>query len=220
MTKQELLDKAIYIQYPLKYGEYKEYDIEGVHKLPLPKKGEMYDGWEYNTNHFIPSYHREYSLPLLDNLLKFGYDENDFTLVERKVKGYDLSILYPKNKYMYEIYGFNENEHFNNLSYDDIMVSKANFINATEYHKQYKYPHANSRLINKTIDNNRILFLSGDSHMIPDILVLCCYFKEIWYMDNRDGLTLSNKWKDINFTDVLIELNWMDQKQYDSINFK
>ena len=221
MTREELLDKAIYIQYPLNYSTYKQYDVgKEIHKLPLPERGMMYNGWQYNINHFVPTYHRKYSLPLLEELFKFGYDENDFILKERKFNWYDLSILYPKKEQKYEIYGFNDNEHFDNLSYDDIMTSKAKFINATAYHKQYKYPHSSSRLINKTLESNRVLFISGDSHMIPDVLVLSCYFKEIWYMDNRDKLSLGDKWKNITFTDVLIELNWMNQEQYNIINFK
>ena len=77
MTKQELLDKAVYIQYPLNYTTYKQYNVgKEINKLPLPEKGMMYDKWKYNDNHFIPLYHRKYSLPLLEKVLKFGYNEN------------------------------------------------------------------------------------------------------------------------------------------------
>lgn len=221
MTKQELLDKAIYIQYPLTYGVYKEYNInKEIHKLPLLEKGMMYDKWKYNDNHFISLYHRKYSLPLLEKVLKFGYDENDFVLKERNSNGFDISVLVPKKEHKYEIYGFNRNEYFDNLSYDDITSSHIFFKNITDYHKQYKYPHENSRLINKTIDSDRILFISGDSQMIPDIPILSCYFKEIWYMDNRNNLTLSNKYKDINFTDVLVEIGRTEQSDYLDKNFR
>lgn len=54
MTREELLDKAIYIQYPLNYSTYKQYDVgKEIHKLPLPERGMMYDNWKYNDNHEI-----------------------------------------------------------------------------------------------------------------------------------------------------------------------
>lgn len=40
--------------------------------------------------------------------------------------------------------------------------------------------------------------------MIPDIAILCCYFKEVWYFDNRQRLMLSEKYKNIYFDYVLI----------------
>lgn len=221
MTKQELLDKAVYIQYPLNYTTYKQYNVgKEINKLPLPEKGMMYDKWKYNDNHFIPLYHRKYSLPLLEKVLKFGYNENDFILKERTSNGFDISVLWSKKEHIYEIYGFNRNEYFDNLKYDDIITSHIYFNNITDYHKQYKYPHENSRLINKTIDNNRILFISGDSQMIPDIPILSCYFKEIWYFDNRNNLVLSDKYKNVFFTDVLVEVGRTEQSDYVDKNFR
>ena len=221
MTKEQLLEKAIYIQYPLTYNVYKEYNIKNIHKLPLHKVGEMYDKWKYNSNHFTTEYHRNYSLPLLNKLLNFGYNKDDFTLKNKTSNGFDISMLCPKAQYEYEIYELNNGQFFDNINYNDLLTkSKANFINATDYHKLYIYPHKCSKITNKTINNGRLLYISGDSQMIPDLPILSCYFKEIWYMDNRDNLTFNNKYKDIVFTDVLIELNYMEQKQYVDINFK
>lgn len=217
MTKKELLDKAIYIQYPLKYDTYKTYQIEKViHKLPLPKDNEMW------ANHYIGKYHRDNSLPLLAKLLNFNYDENDFTLREKYVNGYEISSLIPKNRYIYEICGFNRKEHLDNIDFNELIKCdiKNSKIPLTEYHKQYKYPHENSRIINKTIDSNRKLFISGDSQMIPDIPVLSCYFKEIWYADNRDNLTLANEWEKIEFSDVIVELNCGSKDDYLIKNLK
>ena len=216
MTKQELLDKAIYIQYPLKYGEYKKFDIEDIYKLPLPEKGEMYDNWEKNNNHFTTKYHRKCSIPLYCEIFGLNYNPDDFVLCERKSGNNDISILVPKKEYRYEIYGFSRDEHFDNLSFDGI--THTHIVNMTDYHKLYKYPHECSRLINKAIDNNRKLFISGDSQMIPDISFLSCFFKEIWYFDNRLGRKLSDKWKDVDFTDVMIEMNCGDITTYKDTN--
>ena len=221
MTKEELINKAVYIQYPLTYTSYKNYDVgKKIHKLPLAEKGFMYDGWKYNENHFTTKYHRKYSLPLLAKVLNFEYNENDFTLIERKSDDFDISMLCPKHKYEYEIYGFNHNEYFDNITYNDLINCPFNKDGITNYHKLYKYPHENSRIINKTVNNSRILFISGDSQMIPDLSVLSCYFKEIWYFDNRDEIALMDKWKNVIFTDVLVEMNNNIQTQYLDLNFK
>lgn len=215
MTKEEIIDKAVWVQYP-NNGIYKEYNInKEIHKLPILDNSFLYRDWTFNTHHFTTKYHRLYSLPLFAKLLNFNYNENDFILKERIGDGkFDISMLYPKTEFKYEIYGFNHNEHFDNISYDDIVHSNVSFSMMTDYHRLYKYPHENSRLINKTLNNERKLFISGDSHMIPNISVLSCYFNEIWYFDNRNGLSLYDKWKDIYFTDILIEIGCTGQDDY------
>jgi hypothetical protein len=56
--------------------------------------------------------------------------------------------------------------------------------------------------------------------MIPDIPVLSCYFKEIWYFDNRNNLILKEKYKDIKFDKILIELNNNPLSFYIDTNLK
>lgn len=75
-------------------------------------------------------------------------------------------------------------------------------------------------MINKFIDINKKLFISGDSQMILDIPFLSCFFKEVWYFDNRKKKTLSNKWINENFTDVLIEVGHLPLTDYTELNFK
>lgn len=220
MTKKQLLDKAIYIQYPLSYNGYKVLSIDNVNKLPLPSKGMMYDKWTYNTNHFTTKYHRLYSIPLLCRLLNIDFKENDFVLDIRKSGEFDISLFKPKNDYKYEIYGYTRNEHFNDLMFYDITHNDSVSNGITDYHRLYKYSHECSRLINKTINNDRKLFISGDSQMIPDISFLSCFFKEIWYFDNRNKLILSDKWSSEVFTDVLIEMNHLPLTEYTETNFK
>ena len=225
MTKQDILDKAIYIQFPVTYGGYKEYNIPNVNRLPLPKKGEMYDNWPLNHNHFTTEYHRKNVIPLLNNILHLNYNENDFTILPKSGQSnncsFDISLLKPKKEYVYEVFGYNRNEHFDNLSFDDLTRNDSKKGGITDYHRMYKYGHESSRLINKTLEkegNNRILFLSGDSQLIPDIAFLSCFFKEIFYIDNRDRLSLADKYKDVEFTDIIIEINNNPIKQYTEVN--
>ena len=221
MTKKDLIDKAIYVQFPYSYSLYKEYKVnKEINKLPLASKGMMYDGWAKNNNHYTPQYHREYTIPLLCKLLNINFNNDDFVIDNRHSGNFDISLLKPKKVYKYEIFGFNRNEHFDNLSFEDITYNNSTNNDITDYHRLYKYSHECSRLINKTIDSDRILFISGDSQFIPIVSFLSCFFKEIWYMDNRDNLTLSDKWKDISFTDVIVEMNWTETYTYIDRNFK
>jgi hypothetical protein len=56
--------------------------------------------------------------------------------------------------------------------------------------------------------------------LIPVISFLSCFFKEIWYFDNRDDKVLSDKWRNVEFTDVIIEMNWTETWTYLDRNFK
>lgn len=203
------------MQFPLNYNKYKDYrQISNIVKLPLPESGEMYDNWKLNNNHYTPIYHRKNVITTLCQLLDINFKEDDFILVERKTDGFDTSYYRPKKEYTYEIFGFDLNEHLDNASFDDLITCNINKREITGYHKMYRYPHMSSRIINKTIDSNRKLFISGDSQMIPEIPFLSCFFNEVWYMDNRGDMHLANKYKDIDFSDVLIELNCNVMEKY------
>lgn len=222
MTKDEILSKAKYIQYCLKNKTYKNFGIpsEKINKLPIVNENMFYSNWSLNEHHFTTEYHMKYSIPLLCNILSLDYNRNKFVLDKRFSGDYNISILKPRKKYEYEIYGFNRNEHFDNLSFNDITSNNINHKSITDYHKLYKYPHECSRLINKTIKNNRKLFISCDSQMIPDVSFLSCFFKEIWVIDNRAKLPIKDKYKDVEFTDVLIQLNIGSYETYFINNFK
>ena len=74
--------------------------------------------------------------------------------------------------------------------------------------------------------------ISGDSQMIPSIAPLAHYFKEVWYFDNRTGwikdkifteekfVSFSNYYKNVEFTDVLIECYCRDLKWYEYWNIQ
>lgn len=215
-----MIEQAIYIQYPLTYDLYQDISLDKINRLPLPQRGMMYDGWENNNNHFTTEYHRRYVIPLLCKLLHISYVKSDFVLQERKSGTFDISIYKPTKEYSYEIYGYTRGEHFDNLNFYDITTNTSILEDITDYHRLYRYSHESSRLINKTIDSNRKLFISGDSQFIPDISFLSCFFKEIWYFDNRDEMKLADKWKDEVFTDVIIEINNQCLSAYTETNFQ
>ena len=207
MNREEVLDKAKYIQFPSNPYVYKNFPASiKTNKLPIGMEY-MYFGWNKNENHFRTSYHKDFVLPMLNELFSFGLNMNDFYIDSRFCDTYDISMLHPKKEYKFDVYRFKDDTKEENISYDDLITSKQTGKWITDYHKLYRYPHECSIVANRTINNNRKLFIIGDSQMIPDIGPLSCYFKEIWYMDNRDRIHINDKFKDLVFDDILIELN-------------
>ena len=222
MTTQEIINKAIYIQFPKSSKEYKQYrEAKDVHKLPLPGNM-MYSTWKLNDNHFTTEYHRKYVLPLLNDLLHMKYNESDFHLVERHYENNDISMLYPNKECSFDIYSFEHDETSNNVTYDTLINScNINNWRITSYHKLYKYPHECSHIINNyLLYNDRKLLISGDSQMIPVVSVLACYFKELMYLDNRSNKSFKKRIEEFNPTDVIIELNNDPWNKYHINNFK
>lgn len=220
MTIQEIISKAIFIQFPKNRLSYHEYNIDNVHKLPLP--GDMmYYTWPLNNNHFTTEYHRKYVLPLLNELFNMNYNESDFHLVERHYNEHDISMLYPNKEYSFDVYSLEFDEKHYNVPFDILVNScNINHYSITEYHKLYKYPHSSSHIINNTIDSDRKLIVSGDSQMIPIISIIACYFKEVIYLDNGSQKSLKQYIEEFNPTDVLIELNADVVSHYLERNFK
>ena len=222
MTKEELLTKAHYIQYPLNGKLYLDYSDEGfnshVDKLPITDM--TYKGWEMNENHFTTEYHRKFSLPLLDKVLNFGYNPRHFRIRKRTVDGFDISMPIPRKRHRFEVYGYTRDEYAMNMSYDDLLTNSTRRFDLTDYHRLYRYAHECSRIVNQGMNNGRLLFISGDSQMIPDVPVLACYYKEVWYFDNRFDRKLHDEWKDVDFDDVLIELNGNYLWFYTDVNLR
>lgn len=219
-----------------KTSYYKQH-IKGVtfNKLPIlfaSDSNVLYEGLEKNGHHYTTWYHRTYVMPLLASVLNFEYDRKDFRLVKYVKKGFDFSYLKPKKEYRYQVTHFPTNE-TNEYSYEDLCSEsvEANTI----YHTLYKFNHSVSRIVNLDSKSDRILFISGDSQMVPSIMPLTHYFKEVWYFDNRTGKIYDNEkekfcmdkekmehfsihFKDVQFTDVLVELYTNPYHWYTQIN--
>lgn len=220
MTKEELLEKAVVIQFPLTTSTYKHYDLgdKPLHLLAL-RPNSMYHGFNLNNNHFLPWYHREEAIPIISGLLGLEWPNDNFELVDRKSKdGFDLSYLRPiKDEMRFSIHGLERDEHEYHVHYERLVNGK---IGPTEYHKQFAYPHECSIVVNETLNSPRMLFISGDSQMIPLVPWLCCQFKEVWYFDNRGKKTFKSHYEGKEFSDVLFELNCNDLTKYTTTNLK
>lgn len=210
MNKQELIDAGKFIQFPNSKTSYKNYgELPGSQTITrLPLTDRMYTNWSLNSNHFQTSYHIDTVLPIIAEVLDIRFSIDDFTLDERKADDrFDISVLKPNQDFVFDIYGLSTDEFFADVKYDFLTSSHLTSAGLTEYHKLYRFSHLCSRIINKTTAFSRTLFISGDSQMIPDIAHLACYFRELWFMDNRNNSSFSRLYEEIRFTDVLFELN-------------
>lgn len=204
MTREEILAKAKYIQFPYKDLHFNDYGVDGVIRMDMHPE-DFYGTWKLNGHHFSPMVHFKKTMPVLAKLLDFHFNKDDFLFKEQQFEGYDLTMPYPKAPYTYEAKSLSEdNRIYPILTYDELTScdGKAD----SPYHNLYRFYHDASVITNRNTNVKRNLFISGDSHLIPVVPMLSVYFKTIAYIDNRKGVPIYDKIKDIDFTDVLIEL--------------
>lgn len=221
MTRDEIIRKAKYIVFPYRNNTYSNYykDIDAKYAPIIPDGSVLYSNMKGNEHHYTTEYTYKYVLPLIAELLGFKFDMNDFDLIDCKQPEWDISYIVPKQKYEYEIFNYVNDEH---NSCDYMGLFKPTFETTHTYRELYRYPHQCSSILNKTLQSERRLMISGDSQIIPSINPLTNYFKEVWYFDNRTGYykdegndkptiheneftSYSDFYKDVNFTDVLMQ---------------
>ena len=208
-----------------------------IHKLPFFKdKDYLYSKMKKHEHHYTTEYHRNYVLPLLNDLFNFQYNIDDFNLIKTITNKGDLSYLRPKKDYNYKILCFTTKEIYEG-KYETLIQPEFFNNQHITYRLLYRFPHMCSRIINLDINNNKKIFISGDSQMVPTIPVLASYYKEVWYFDNRTGwkynLTTNNNemifnkiipfsqyYKNTKFDDVLIELYVNDFSWYTDVNLR
>lgn len=176
---------------------------------------DFYEGYDCNEHHITTESYYNVILPFLKLYIKdFNFDLNDFEIVKHiaffKKSQYDVSYLVPKNNYMFSM-NKNSVQIFNNCNFEYLHYFSGKFNDelqddVTEYHKVFRGFHSCCKIINETINNNLKIFVSGDSMSIPLIPILCCYFKEVVFMDNRDGISHCEYYENVVFDYVIIQL--------------
>lgn len=245
MTRKEIIANAKYIQFPYINEIYKE-----LYKEVSPVLVPLADGYDplysdsvNDKHHYTTKYHRNTVLPLLESMYGFGYDKNDFRIEPLVCEDGDYSYLVPKKKMKFDIYRYDINPVSVDygVSYTDLMSKER--LSGKGNHRYwglYRYAHACSRIVNRDLpESGRTLFISGDSQILPDIPVLACYFREVWYFDNRTGyyttprdeygnysikwdadkhIECRNHYKGKKFTDILIQLYSAGLERYHKWN--
>lgn len=215
----EIKDKAIFIRLPER-DKYLEYEIDGIIDFPIVDESYFYKGWENNEHHYTTKYHQNIFLPKLDKILNIGMDlKNDFHVVTKFYNGFDISMLFPNQEIIYDAYDLTDDIFVKNEKYE-------NFVNCydfpdvygcvpSEFHKLFRFFHRVSVIVNKTTEKNKKLLISCDSQMIPSIMPLSFYYKELWVFDNRrTDQNFEHFLKLVDFDDILIQLNYNPLYKY------
>lgn len=237
MKIEDIVKKAKYIQFPYNNEEYRPHYVDRYPVLlPIITDHEvLYKGMpKDNGHHYTTDYTYKYVLPTIDKLLKFKFSLKDFNLVNVNNGVYDLSYLKPKTNDIYTITCFDTNK---TVMGDYRVLMNPEFFKNPLYRELYRYPHRCSRIVNNTTKSRRKLMVSGDSQMIPSIVPLAHYFKEVWYFDNRTGYyrdepggkqifhndkfrSFADTYKGTTFTDVLISCYCRDLGWYEYWNLQ
>lgn len=177
---------------------------------------EYYNGYPSNEHHLTTDFYYNVLLPFIKLYIEdFNFNINDFCKVNRitKINGriYDMSYIEPKDKSMLFTMSKNGVDLFENKPFSYLHYCDGNFDDelpddVTEYHKIFRGFHSCCKITNNVISNNKTIFVTGDSMSIPLIPILCCYFKEVVYMDNRDGISHKEYYEGKVFDDVVIQL--------------
>lgn len=207
MSKEEIIKKAKVIVFP---SNENTYGVNDDNYVLLSLNATRYVGFQSNEHHFTTEYHYKEVLPKIDSIFHFGFNIDDWNkvsnIINKNNKKFDLSYLKPKiDKSFIATDLINDVDYrgnFNILRFND-NVKKLTWT--SEYHKLYAFPHWCSRIVNMEENNGRKLLVIGDSQMIPSITILCYYYKEVWYIDNRYNNNIYDKYmKNEDFDDVLI----------------
>ena len=201
-----MLEKAIYIQFPLESGNFYTYpDSFNITKLPLTRADMYLNTYPNNAHHIKPDILFNKIMPILANLLKFDFNPNDFTLKQVSNTSRHILMAYPNTEQKYNCKSlYRDNDVFENIDYEKLLDT-ASHDASTRWHQLYKFGHESSIVENITNQNNRKLLIVGDSQMIPLVTMLSVYFQHITYIDNRKRQKILDKINDIEYTDVLIQ---------------
>lgn len=197
MTREEIISKAKYIQFPYANETYREkYSGFDVTRMPLVPKSVPIDRVMYvnmgdNGHHYTLDYHFRYVIPTLEKILGFNFDTSLYKWKVQEASTGDMSRWIPRKSPKFEVYEYISKSHFT-TDFSGIQPVNGN----DKYRSLYKYPHACSRIINYSMpENGEKLMVVGDSQSIPDIPYLAMYFREVWYFDNRTGWKVNPEWK-------------------------
>lgn len=176
---------------------------------------EYYDKWRINEHHVTTMSHYKMVLPLMSLYIKnLNFNINDFNLIKHYAENgkFDVSYLAPKNQNLRFHYERNGVLLSDDCGFDGLMnIDKkweetTSKDGVTEYHNIFRGTHCCNRIINKTIENNKKIFITGDSMIAPCIPIISCYYKEVVYMDNRENVSHKDYYEGTVFDDVIVQV--------------
>ena len=222
IDKDYIIRNGIHIEFPYRVGNKLLYIYNGDDNdiIKLPAIDMQFKSYALNGHHYSSKYHIDYVLPLLNDIFSFGFNINDFVIKQNIIDGkYDISSLYPlddSNEYSVSSLTFPSLESISG-GYD-ILSGKRFSVRMPNgesgYHFQYCLYHTSSIVTNYGKNNGKVILIIGDSQMIPDISVLCYYYKHVIYIDNRNKINWLDKICAYDVDDILVQLYYKRKECY------
>ena len=240
MTKEEIINKAQYIQFAFTDNIYADYydvpDGKYIYKVPVVDYPCFYTQSLDDQHHFITKYHREVVLPFLESILRFGYNDRDFFVkpyfLKDEIRDMDLSYQVPIIDKTFDIENIADNYIYKNMRFDGGLVMNSSLRPISSYRDLIILPHHSLIIKNNGKNNDRTLLLNGDSQSIYSVPILSYYYKEVWFLDNRSGMkddgivywddtpTVSDRLTNQYFDDVLFQFYSNYKEWYIDWNMK
>lgn len=183
---------------------------------------DYYNGYSSNEHHVTTDSYYNVIMPFLSLYIKdFNFDIEKFNKIKKFVeinnRIYDVSYIEPKEPMLFTM-SKNGDDLFVNKPFEYLHYFSGKFndelpSDVTEYHKIFRGFHSCCKILNNSINSDKKIFVTGDSMTIPLIPILCCYFKEVTFMDNRDGKSHKNYYENEIFDYVIVQL-WEGHPEY------
>lgn len=187
-----------------------EFDLTGKKVIDIAwLNNKFYEGWKNNDHHIMTKCFYKMILPFISLYIKsFSFNIDDFEIVEHFVEKekYDVKYLIPKNENLRFTLEINGEKVVENGYFDDLHCIGKDYKDFTDYHKVFIGTHSCCILRNETIDNNKTIFITGDSMIIPAIPIFACYYKEVVFMDNRTNQSFKHYYEGKVFDEVIVQL--------------
>lgn len=215
MTNEQILEKAKIVSIPYSYksgnNAYNHTEFLESHNYVIVNGDPIKDCYvhcAYNEHHFTTNWHYRKLIPALNKLFNFGYKRNDFTLIKNILNEGDFSYLIGKQQKVFKVSTHNTNilsdesdkpqvqlshREYSYLPYNELVScgfcnDYSSFYNDglnTPYHRLFKFAHSSAIIENLSENNGKTILVSGDSHTIPILPILCYYYKRVLCCDNR-----------------------------------
>lgn len=221
MLKEEIINKGIHVYFPdFSKSETNQKKVDNVKTYNLPYVNFRYNGMTNNSHHFTTEYHHKYVIPFYQKLFSLPDDNSNWVLQKNVVmqkdgQNFDLSYFKPLTDKLFHVKCLTKTCEYD-CNYSGLLFNeKVKHVTwITPYHELYCLPHLCSIVTNKSNNNGKTLLLIGDSQSVPDVAYLAYYFQKVIYIDNRDGVEITNELEKTNIDYVLFAQNNNNDEYY------
>jgi hypothetical protein len=176
---------------------------------------DYYPGYSLNEHHITTDSYYGVVLPFISLYIKdFAFKRSDFRLetnvIRENGKIEDISYLVPLDDSLRFTMSKDGNDLFLSETFESLHFLKTDWCDEStgadsEYHKLFRGSHSCCRVVNESLPDGKSIIITGDSMVIPWMPILCCYFREVVLLDNRDGKSHTEYYEGKEFDYVVVQ---------------